>query len=86
MGIDNFTALGQNGFNTHPTTKTQMRPRTDKNRLIKAAMAECMADNNGLPTGKHNNIYREWGNGDWGMIITGMSALPLYQHSLIPIA
>lgn len=44
-----------------------------KNRLVKAAMAECMADNSGLPTVKHNNIYREWGNGGWGMILTGMS-------------
>ncbi|KUL89957.1 hypothetical protein ZTR_02976 [Talaromyces verruculosus] len=42
-----------------------------KNRLVKAAMAECMADNGGLPSVKHNNVYREWGNGGWGMIITG---------------
>ncbi|RAO71051.1 uncharacterized protein BHQ10_007063 [Talaromyces amestolkiae] len=42
-----------------------------KNRLVKAAMAECMADNSGLPTVKHNNIYREWGEGGWGMILTG---------------
>lgn len=42
-----------------------------KNRLVKAAMAECMAENGGLPSVKHNNVYREWGNGGWGMIITG---------------
>lgn len=43
-----------------------------KNRLVKAAMAECMADNNSHPSVKHNNIYREWGNGGWGMIIAGV--------------
>lgn len=53
-----------------------------KNRLVKAAMAEGMADNNGLPTISHNNVYREWGNGGWGMIITGMPVLlPYPLHS-----
>ena len=44
-----------------------------KNRLVKAAMAECMADNNSLPTSLHNNLYRTWGDSEWGMILTGMS-------------
>lgn len=56
-----------------------------KNRLVKAAMAEGMADKKGLPTVKHNNIYREWGNGGWGMILTGMPALPLDPLSLIEL-
>ncbi|KAL2842022.1 oxidoreductase [Aspergillus pseudoustus] len=42
-----------------------------KNRLVKAAMAECMADDNALPTSLHNNLYRTWGEGGWGMILTG---------------
>lgn len=54
-----------------------------KNRLVKAAMAECMADNDGLPTVKHNNVYKEWGNGGWGMIITGMPVLSS-NHATIP--
>ncbi|CEN59930.1 hypothetical protein ASPCAL02371 [Aspergillus calidoustus] len=42
-----------------------------KNRLVKAAMAECIADSNGLPTNVHNNIYKQWGAGGWGMVFTG---------------
>ncbi|KAL4922588.1 FMN binding oxidoreductase [Aspergillus aurantiobrunneus] len=42
-----------------------------KNRLVKAAMAERMADHNAFPTALHNNVYREWGEGGWGMILTG---------------
>ncbi|KAL2871274.1 oxidoreductase [Aspergillus lucknowensis] len=42
-----------------------------KNRLVKAAMAECMADSSSLPTTLHNNLYKQWGDGGWGMILTG---------------
>jgi hypothetical protein len=51
-----------------------------KNRLVKAAMAECIADSNGLPTNVHNNIYKQWGAGGWGMVFTGV-----YIYIYIPV-
>ncbi|KAL3473252.1 FMN binding oxidoreductase [Aspergillus californicus] len=42
-----------------------------KNRLVKAAMAEDMADADGLPTQLHDGIYAKWGEGGWGMVLTG---------------
>ncbi|KAJ0413592.1 FMN binding oxidoreductase [Aspergillus carlsbadensis] len=42
-----------------------------KNRLVKAAMAENMADGNSHPVDLHNNVYKRWGEGGWGMIFTG---------------
>lgn len=37
--------------------------------------AELMADKNGMPNELHNNIYKAWDNGGWGLIITGKSHL-----------
>jgi 2,4-dienoyl-CoA reductase-like NADH-dependent reductase (Old Yellow Enzyme family) len=34
-------------------------------------MAENMSDTNGMPHELHNNVYTEWGEGGWGMILTG---------------
>jgi 2,4-dienoyl-CoA reductase-like NADH-dependent reductase (Old Yellow Enzyme family) len=45
---------------------------TLKNRLVKAAMAELMADKNGLPAEASDKIYAAWGRGEWGMVLTGM--------------
>ncbi|PWY80731.1 FMN binding oxidoreductase [Aspergillus sclerotioniger CBS 115572] len=42
-----------------------------ENRLVKAAMAEHMADGNSLPTELHDRAYAEWGRGGWGMLLTG---------------
>lgn len=44
-----------------------------KNRLVKASMAENMSDPNGMPTELHNKVYTEWGEGGWGMVLTGKS-------------
>ncbi|KAF4339716.1 NADH oxidase [Fusarium beomiforme] len=42
------------------------------NRLTKAAMAERLADKDGLPGGKQcNATYSEWAKGGWGLIISG---------------
>ncbi|PYI24405.1 FMN-linked oxidoreductase [Aspergillus violaceofuscus CBS 115571] len=41
------------------------------NRLVKAAMAECIADGEGLPTRVHHRAYEKWGGGGWGLIMTG---------------
>lgn len=44
---------------------------TLKNRLVKAAMAENMADKDSLPTELFYKAYGEWAQGGWGMILTG---------------
>ncbi|KAF5268751.1 hypothetical protein FOXYS1_323, partial [Fusarium oxysporum] len=42
------------------------------NRLTKAAMAERLADKDGLPGGKQClSTYSEWAKGGWGLIISG---------------
>ena len=41
------------------------------NRLVKAAMAERMADCRGLPHEKVYRAYSKWAEGGWGMILTG---------------
>ncbi|WPH03986.1 Hypothetical protein R9X50_00686900 [Acrodontium crateriforme] len=44
---------------------------TLQNRLVKAAMAEGMADGSAKPNAKHSTLYREWAEGGWGAILTG---------------
>ncbi|KAH6972492.1 hypothetical protein BKA56DRAFT_692787 [Ilyonectria sp. MPI-CAGE-AT-0026] len=42
------------------------------NRLVKAALAEQMADSQKLPTpAQFNRTYGAWADGGWGMILTG---------------
>ncbi|RAH68743.1 NADH:flavin oxidoreductase/NADH oxidase family protein [Aspergillus aculeatinus CBS 121060] len=41
------------------------------NRLVKAAMAEKLADGDGLPTPTLERAYEKWGGGGWGLILTG---------------
>ncbi|KAI0118705.1 NADH:flavin oxidoreductase/NADH oxidase [Nemania sp. FL0031] len=41
------------------------------NRLVKAAMAENLADSDALPSAKHLAIYREWAKAGFGMVLTG---------------
>lgn len=45
------------------------------NRLVKAAMEEGITG--GLPGKRHRRLYRRWGAGGWGVIITGESAYPV---------
>jgi 2,4-dienoyl-CoA reductase-like NADH-dependent reductase (Old Yellow Enzyme family) len=42
------------------------------NRLVKAAMAENLADGDLLPTDQVYIAYKTWANGGWGMLITGI--------------
>ncbi|TKX23811.1 NADH-dependent flavin oxidoreductase [Elsinoe australis] len=41
------------------------------NRLVKAAMAEKMAEGDSLPNDALNSAYQTWADGGWGMIMTG---------------
>lgn len=41
------------------------------NRLVKAAMAEWLADSHHLPSERLAALYKHWSEGGWGMIITG---------------
>ncbi|RKL50080.1 hypothetical protein BFJ70_g1248 [Fusarium oxysporum] len=42
------------------------------NRLVKAALAEEMADRQNLPTTEQmERTYGAWADGGWGMILTG---------------
>lgn len=44
------------------------------NRLTKAAMAENMADSEGLPSPAFHSPYAEWADGGWGLVLTGTQA------------
>jgi 2,4-dienoyl-CoA reductase-like NADH-dependent reductase (Old Yellow Enzyme family) len=39
------------------------------NRLVKAAMEEGITG--GLPGKRHRRLYRTWGRGGWGAVLTG---------------
>ena len=42
------------------------------NRVVKAAMAEGLADKDLLPGSKDClNVYSEWSQGGWGLVISG---------------
>lgn len=42
------------------------------NRLVKAAMYESLANfGGGPPNSQHFKLYARWGNGGWGMLISG---------------
>ncbi|KAL6860232.1 hypothetical protein ACO1O0_004258 [Amphichorda felina] len=41
------------------------------NRLVKAALAENMADSRNLPHAQFYRAYSKWADGGWGMIFTG---------------
>uniref|UniRef100_A0A915ATH5 Choline/carnitine acyltransferase domain-containing protein n=1 Tax=Parascaris univalens TaxID=6257 RepID=A0A915ATH5_PARUN len=52
--------------------------RTAKNRFLKAALSERLAQwdslkssSNGVPTERLINTYDKWGHGGWGIILTG---------------
>ena len=44
---------------------------TIPNRLVKAALAEQMADRRNLPCDQFHRAYSKWADGGWGMIQTG---------------
>ncbi|WVQ85640.1 hypothetical protein IAT38_007806 [Cryptococcus sp. DSM 104549] len=41
------------------------------NRLVKAAMAEGIGLGGGPPREGHINLYRKWGEGGWGIVVSG---------------
>jgi 2,4-dienoyl-CoA reductase-like NADH-dependent reductase (Old Yellow Enzyme family) len=41
------------------------------NRLVKAAMAESMADVENKPGDKYIAAYNTWSDGGWGAMLTG---------------
>ncbi|OAQ58918.1 NADH oxidase [Purpureocillium lilacinum] len=52
--------------------------KTAKNRFLKAAMTERLSSwdprdlpSRGVPSQDLVNVYRRWGEGDWGLILTG---------------
>ncbi|KAL1406195.1 hypothetical protein Q8F55_007884 [Vanrija albida] len=47
------------------------------NRLVKAAMEEGITG--GLPGKRHRRLYRRWGAGGWGIVITGNVAVDSTQ-------
>ena len=48
-----------------------------KNRLVRSATAECMADDDGHPKPELERLYRQLAKGGVGLIITGH----MYVHS-----
>lgn len=44
---------------------------TLKNRILKSAMTEGMADKNDHATQRHNTLYKRWAEGGAGLLITG---------------
>ncbi|WRT63956.1 uncharacterized protein IL334_000883 [Kwoniella shivajii] len=42
-----------------------------QNRLVKAAMAEGIGLGGGPPRKEHINLYKRWGEGGWGIVISG---------------
>ena len=41
------------------------------NRIMKAAMSEALANNAHAPDGRSEQLYRTWGEGGYGLLITG---------------
>jgi 2,4-dienoyl-CoA reductase-like NADH-dependent reductase (Old Yellow Enzyme family) len=44
---------------------------TLRNRIAKAALSECLADRRGNPTPELERLYRMWGDGGAGLLVTG---------------
>ncbi len=55
--------------------KTTINGLELKNRLVRSATNEEMADKNGFPTDKHFKCYERLANGGVGLIITGLAAV-----------
>ena len=53
------------------STLTLPNGQTLKNRIVKAAMTEGLADEWNRATTRHETIYRRWGAGGAGLLITG---------------
>ena len=53
--------------------KTQIKGMELKNRLVRSATGEGMADENGFPTDNLFKLYERLARGGVGLIITGLS-------------
>jgi 2,4-dienoyl-CoA reductase-like NADH-dependent reductase (Old Yellow Enzyme family) len=53
--------------------KTEFKGVALKNRLVRSATHEGMADENGFPTGNHFKLYEHLAQGGVGLIVTGYS-------------
>ncbi|MCG2607779.1 NADH:flavin oxidoreductase/NADH oxidase family protein [Acinetobacter sp. SM34] len=56
---------------SHLAEATSIRNTTFKNRIIKAAMSEALANDAGQPSQLHFNLYEAWAKGGLGCAITG---------------
>ena len=56
---------------SHLAEATIIRHTTFKNRIIKAAMSEALANDAGQPSQLHFNLYETWAKGGLGCAITG---------------
>ncbi|OTG75365.1 NADH oxidase [Acinetobacter sp. ANC 4169] len=56
---------------SHLAEATTIRNTTFKNRIIKAAMSEALANDAGQPSQLHFNLYEAWAKGGLGCAITG---------------
>ena len=48
--------------------------------LLQAAMEEGMGNGGGLPSRSHRRLYKRWGQGGWGIIITGHYVFLLFER------
>lgn len=58
-------------MSTQISDKIALRGKTFKNRLIKGAMSEALANKAGEVSTELLQLYRTWGQGDIGAVITG---------------
>jgi 2,4-dienoyl-CoA reductase-like NADH-dependent reductase (Old Yellow Enzyme family) len=58
-------------FMSHLAESIQIRQVTFKNRIIKAAMSEALANHAGEPNQIHYGLYEAWAKGGLGCAITG---------------
>ena len=56
---------------SHLAEATTIRNTPFKNRIIKAAMSEALANDAGQPSQSHFNLYEAWAKGGLGCAITG---------------
>ena len=60
--------------------EVKLNKMTLKNRLVRSATWEALADNDGAPTTEQVEIYRELAKGGIGMIITGFTTVDEYDN------
>lgn len=91
MAPKRFHQGGENAPVTDPAPlgqplRFEFSGKTAPNRLMNAAMTERQAtwdpvdpENSGVPTPELINLYRRWGEGGWGIVVTGNVMLAMDQ-------